>query len=440
MSSDPSNYRPISLTSVFSKLMKRVVVLDLLAYLQSNNLINKQQHGCLKKRCTATNLLESLNDWTVNIENGRRQPIAYIDFAKAFDSVCHSKLLAKLRQYGVCGSLLEWIGNFLTDRTQQTRVGQSMSKISVIISGVIQGSCLGPVLFLLYVNDLIDVLSDDVIVKMYADDVKLYTNCMLSINDINPQLQSHLDKICRWAHEWQLPISYTKCNVLEIGKPSGAEYKMSSQTIVPVDNVVDLGVTIDNKLKFSDHINRIVCKAHKRANLIIRCFMSRDLSSLVRAFKVYVRPVVEYCSVVWNAHYMKDIVALERVQRRFTKRLPGMKAFTYHQRLVKLRLESLEFRRIRLDLVFAYKVIFNLVDVNRDEFFTVRINNSRRGHRYKLYVPYGKTTARYNYFSYRVSRIWNTLPLDDVDFQSVHRFRNSLTANILVRYCKLNFI
>ena len=103
-----------------------------------------------------------------------------------------------------------------------------MSKISVIISGVIQGSCLGPVLFLLYVNDLIDVLSDDVIVKMYADNVKLYTNCMLSINDINPQLQSHLDKICRWAHEWQLPISYTKCNVLEIGKPSGAEYKMSS--------------------------------------------------------------------------------------------------------------------------------------------------------------------------------------------------------------------
>ena len=212
----------------------------------------------------------------------------------------------------------------------------------------------------LYVNDLIDVLSDDVIVKMYADDVKLYTNCMLSINDINPQLQSHLDKICTWAHEWQLPILYTKCNVLEIGKPSGAEYKMSSQTIVPVDNVVDLRVTIDNKLKFSDHINRIVCQAHKRANLIIRCLMSRDLSSLVRAFKVYVRPVVEYCSVVWNAHYMKDIVALERVQRRFTKRLPGMKALTYHQRLVKLRLESLEFRRIRLDLVFAYKVIFNL--------------------------------------------------------------------------------
>jgi len=113
--------------------------------------------------------------------------------------------------YGVCGSLLEWIGNFLTDRTQQTRVGQFMSKISVIISGVIQGSCLGPVLFLLYVNDLIDVLSDDVIVKMYAGDVKLYTNCMLSINDIesfgqvghvdghmNGNFQSHTRNVMCW--------------------------------------------------------------------------------------------------------------------------------------------------------------------------------------------------------------------------------------------------
>jgi len=109
VSSDPSNYRPVSLTSVFSKLMEHVVVLDLITYLQSNNVINKQQHSFLKKPCTATNLLESLNDWTLNIENGRRQAVAYIDFAKAFDSVCHNKLLAKMRQYGICGPLIEWI-------------------------------------------------------------------------------------------------------------------------------------------------------------------------------------------------------------------------------------------------------------------------------------------------------------------------------------------
>ena len=105
---------------------------------------------------------------------------------------------------------------------------------------------------------------------------------------------------------------------------------------------------------------------------------------------------------------MKGVIALKQVQRRFTKQLPGMSALTYHQQLVKLRLESLgqAYRRTRLDLVFAYKVVFNLVD----------ISHSRQGHRYKLYVHYGKTTARYNYFSY-ISRIWNALPLDDVDFE-----------------------
>ena len=122
VSSDPSNYRPVSLTSVFCKLMERAVFLDLINYLLSNKLINKQQHGFVKRKCSLQplyNLLESLSDWTLNVENGRRQIVAYIDFAKAFDSVCHSKLLIKLSQYGIKGSLLEWIRYFLTGRSHQ---------------------------------------------------------------------------------------------------------------------------------------------------------------------------------------------------------------------------------------------------------------------------------------------------------------------------------
>jgi len=187
----------------------------------------------------------------------------------------------------VCGSLLEWIGDFLTGRTQQTRIGNTLSEVNVISSGVVQGSCLGPALFLLYINDLIDVFSDGVIVKLYANDVKLYSSCMIKGNDIDSELQTNLDKLCKWANEWQLPISYTKCNVLEIGRPGSAQYRMnSSWTVAPVEKVVDLGVTMDNKLKFSSHINGIISKAHKRANLISRCFMSRDLWSSVRAFTV----------------------------------------------------------------------------------------------------------------------------------------------------------
>ena len=195
---------------------------------------------------------------------------------------------------------------------------------------------------------------------------------------------------------------------------------------------------VDYKLKFSAHVNKLVTKAHQRANMIIRCFVSRDTSLLVRAFNVYVRPVLEYCSTVWNPSLLKDITAIENVQRRFTRRLPGMSGLTYHQRLTKLALESLEIRRIRADLIFAYRVIFDLVDVNKQDFFTLRINNSRRGHCYRLHLPFSKSTVRYNYFSNRVLRIWNGLP-NDVDFSSLIRFKNCLTDKILVMYCKLNF-
>ena len=235
----------------------------------------------VKRRCTATNLLESLSDWTLNIENGHRQAVAYIDFPKAFNSVCHNKLLAKMRRYGICGPLLEWIGDFLTGRTQQTRVGTALSDINVIISGVIQGSCL---LFLLYFSDLVDVFSDGVIVKLYADDVKLYSSCMISVNDIDFELQMNPDKICKWANDWQLPISYTKCNVLKIGKPGGAQYRMDSWSVAPVKNVVGLGVTIDSKLKFSTHINGVAAKAHKRANLIIRWTLSNFDKSVLTSY------------------------------------------------------------------------------------------------------------------------------------------------------------
>ena len=132
---------------------------------------------------------------------------------------------------------------------------------------------------------------------------------------------------------------------MEIGKPGGAQYRIDSWSVVPVKNVVDLGVTIDSRLKFSTHINGIAAKAHKRANLIIRCFISCDLTSLVRAFTTYVRPMLEYCTVAWNPMLKKDIETLEKVQRRFTKRIPGLKDLTYC-RLARLKLDSLELRRV----------------------------------------------------------------------------------------------
>ena len=145
------------------------------------------------------------------------------------------------------------------------------------------------------------------------------------------------------SHTWQLPISYSKCCIFDLYHSH---------------DIVDLGVTMNNSLKFSNHIAKVTLKGHRMANLILKCFLSRDANSLVRAFTTYVRPRLEYCSVVWNPVLKKDIENLEKVQRRFTMRLPGLQHLTYCQRLARLQLESLELRRLRLDLAFTYKLFF----------------------------------------------------------------------------------
>jgi len=368
--------------------------------------------------------------------------IAYIDFAKAFDSVCHSKLLHKLSQYGICGPLLNLIESFLSGRTHRTKVGDDLSDLAHITSGVVQGSCLGPILFVLFINDLPDAFTDAVTVKLYADDVKLYSAIKTSSLDTAFDLQEQLDKLATWAETWQLPISYSKCCVLSLGKHNSGPSRlltMNDYNILPVEQAVDLGVTVDREVKFSLHISNISRKAHNRANLIIRCFHSKNIPSLVAAYKVYVRPILEYSSVSWNPYLIKDIKSLENVQRRFTKRLPGMEKLTYHQRLSILELDSLELRRVRADLLFTYKLVFGLVDLSLPDFFVPRFNEARRGHGHKLYLPTCKSNTRSNNFNYRVIQKWNSLP-NSIDFTSLKRFNKSLAPEVLLPYCNVFFI
>ena len=197
IASDPGNYRPIALTSVFCKVMERVISAEILQYCKRHGLISDQQHGFLSKRSTVTNLLSGHNDWTNAISKRHTVAAAYIDFQKAFDSVCHKKLFTRLSSLGITGNLLSWIKNFLTDRQQCTRVGDTISDAVKIISGVIQGSCLGPVLFVLYINSIAKVLPDSVTCLLFVDDVKIYTVVRSDADKVNPQ--NALDRISDWS-------------------------------------------------------------------------------------------------------------------------------------------------------------------------------------------------------------------------------------------------
>ncbi|MFZ2538081.1 MAG: reverse transcriptase family protein [Oscillospiraceae bacterium] len=241
--SDPANYRPISLTCSCCKIMERLIAAEVIDFLNTHKLITKHQHGFLKRHSTSTNLLESLNDWTISIAHKQPVVVAYINFQRAFDSISHSKLLHKLISYGIDGDLLFWIESFLSKRTHSVRVGSKLSNFLPVTSGVPQGSVLGPLLFNLFINDITDCLDNAVIAKLFADDIKLYTEVSLPNSKTN--FQFHLNLISKWSSTWQISISHSKCSVLQIGKhPDTNSYSLSDVTINHTDIATDLGVSM----------------------------------------------------------------------------------------------------------------------------------------------------------------------------------------------------
>ena len=253
-SCDVSNYRPISLISVCCKIMESVIKDELLSYLLSKCLITRQQHGFLARRSTGTQLVDCLNDWTLNIESKQSLDVIYIDFAKAFDSVVHTKLISKLKSYGIGGNLLRWIENFLSDRYQFVSVDGTHSTTIRVISGVPQGSVLGPILFCIYINDVCDIIVGNTACKLYADDLKLYS--CVDIDGTSCDLDAGLTNLISWANKWQLSVNFNKCNVMRIGSNASlGVYVFGSEVIPRVESATDLGIVFSNNLNLLTRVS-----------------------------------------------------------------------------------------------------------------------------------------------------------------------------------------
>jgi hypothetical protein len=318
LSTDPANYRPIALTCSACKVLESLITSSLIQFLTDHNLISPSQHGFLKKHSTTTNLLSSLRDWTISLSNHKSTHICYIDFQRAFDTISHTKLIQKLTSYGVSGNLLFWIKSFLTNRYQCVRINSSQSSNLPVISGIPQGSVLGPILFNIFINDISDNFSDDVRTQLFADDLKLYTD--LDLTHTPNTLQIHLDHIQTWSAKWQLYISNNKCFHFTIGHENHPNTLILSNSIVPhCSSIKDLGVILDSSLKYKSHIMDISARAKQRAALIHRCFASRSIKNLTRAYITYIRPMLEYATTVWSPSQIYLINTIESVQKQFTK-------------------------------------------------------------------------------------------------------------------------
>lgn len=421
--SSVGNYRPVSITSIFCKMMESIVRDNIVEYMTTNNLFADEQHGFVPKRDCMTNLLLCIEDWTKAIESGYDVDVIYTDFAKAFDSVPHNRLLVKLETLGIKGHLLNWIKAFLTGRKHRVCVDGELSGWVYAKSGIPQGSVLGPTLFVIFINDLPQVIMNSC--KLFADDAKLYKT--IQSEDDTTSLQDDINAVVKWSEFWQLPFNESKCKCIHIGKgKSKHQYHMKEHQLENVKKEKDLGILMDEKLKFHANTSAAVKKANRILGLIKKSFASLDETTLPLLYTTMVRPHLEYGNIIWGPHFEEDKKLVEKVQKRATKLIPTLKQHPYRSRLEKLNLPSLAHRRERADMTMCYKIITNKIRLNYGDFFTMN-SNITRGHKFKLKKNQRATKlTRCQSFSIRTVNSWNSLSSNVVEAKSIFSFKQKL--------------
>ena len=425
---DPGNYRPVSITSICCKVLEKLIRQAFVKHMSQNNLFTKEQHGFLGGRSCITQLLSALEEWTDALDKGVDIDTIYFDFAKAFDTVPHRRLVAKLKSYQISRQLVRWTESYLHNRVQQVSVNSVCSEWIKVTSGVPQGSVLGPVLFLAFINDMPGTVENSI--RLFADDTKLYRAVTSADND-RKSLQRDIDTLDAWSQKWMLKFHPDKCKIMRIGQRH-REHTYSMKTsdgqtteIKKTTAEKDLGVTIDNRLTFSEHINNTVKKANQVMGMIRRTFKFIDKDIFALLFKSRVRPILEYGNTIWSPRLKKDIDAIERVQRRATKTVPGLATLPYPERLRVLKLPSLIYRRARGDMIETYKYQHNVYDID-NEWLKPETSTVTRGHTRKLIKPRCNSTLRLHCFSHRVVNPWNSLPENVVSAPSVNAFKSRL--------------
>jgi len=424
---DPSNYRPVSLTCIPCKLCERTVRETIVNHMNNNNLFSDSQFGFRNKRNCVLQLIDVLDDWTKAYDAGKQIDTIYLDIKKAFDTVPHKRLLHKLEGYGIGGEILEWVADFLKNRRQRVVVKGEESTWENVTSGIPQGSVLGPVLFIIYINDMPDTLKS--VCKIFADDSKIYQ--FVSSPSDQLTLQEDLLSLCDWSEKWLLEFSIPKCKSVNYGLIKHEyQYSMRDSQNNNVDlpscsEEKDLGIWFENSLKFNKHVQNVVNRTNRLTGMIRRTFKYMDRNLFLTLYKSLIRSIVDFGIVVWYPSTKKNIQLIENIQRRATRIVPQLRGLSYKERLSYLMLPTLLYRRERYDLIQMFKIVNRFDDVDPEKFFSFN-DNTTRGHIFRITKPQTNKTLRLNTFPVRCINSWNNLPEDVVLSDSVLTFKTKL--------------
>lgn len=438
--SSASNYRPISLLSVLSKVLERLIFDSLYSYLEP--LLPASQFGFRPRHSTTLQLVRLVHDIAASLNDHKYVFTCFFDLAKAFDRVWHRGLLSKLDHFGVRGNALRWLTAYLTNRTQRVRLGQAFSSWRAVPAGVPQGSVLGPLLFIAYTSDLPSTVTDpSTNCDLYADDTSLSSSCTTAAATALA-LQMSVNNVGSWLADWRLAANLSKTTVMEFTRralPSRFTTSLDGSPLTRATSQRHLGITFTGDLRWTAHVNSILAKAAPLLYTLTRLRSQLPKKALSLFYKLYILPRIEYADVCWSPlpSHLRD--RLERFQRRAAKvilRRPLFAESDHDELLRTMQWSSLESRRNFHHALLAHAIAAGQVPRHlSDAAYPCRDvpYSLRRTEHFHTPIPNALFFSRSPLF--HSSTLYNSLPPDVQAEANSNKFKERAAAALLSSTC-----
>lgn len=425
---NPNNYRPISLTSIPCKIMEHIIYSNLVNFLEANSFFTSSQHGFRKSYSCETQLLCLTNELHFILDSGSQADCVFLDFSKAFDKVSHKLLLFKLTKLNIDTSVLAWISSFLANRTQFVTCNDINSSETAVTSGVPQGSVLGPLLFLIYINDLPQHVSSSI--SLFADDCVIYREITNECDSY--LLQSDLNAVSTWCETWLMELNINKCKHMRVSRrpDTSPSYHLKD---IPLQSVVSykyLGVHITYDLSWKTHTEYVINNANRTLGYIRRNFNIAPSSLRLFLYKTLVRPKLEYAASVWDPGLESLIKAIEVIQNTAARFILGNYNRTASVSSMKtnLSLPTLVERRKFFRLRLFHKIYFHNRILKQRLLIPPSYVSSRIDHSHKVGIPFCDTNKCFMSFIPTTSSEWNALPGSITQITDSIEFSRAITS------------
>jgi len=440
--SDPNNYRPISLLSITSKVMESIINDYVKKHIYGSNLITKHQFGFRSNYSTFDLLTSATQQWENALNKGQEVKVAALDISRAFDRVWHKGLLSKLMALGIGGSVYRWIRSFLHNRSIKVIINGQQSTVSYINAGVPQGSVIGPTLFLIYINDLIDCVKNQV--HLFADDTTLSAiipNGMESKTQVINSFQSDLRAIEEWAEKWLVNFNAKKTQLMTISRKKSKsindDITFVNESLIEVENIKLLGINITSSLDWSYHINHLAKRAGQRLGILRKARRILPPASISTLYKTKVRSIMEYCGPIWQNASKCALNKLDTIQRKVCH-LIGKKQNV----IPEYNINSLEQRRNVSGMCQIHRMVTGvapptvvelLPPFNQPNRISRYVNQS---HHLQFEIKRSKSNHHMQSFMPHMTRLWNALPNDCLysqngDINSLQNFKVLINKHFL---------